>query len=120
MFFGRLRILNPPAEKIFFPVSETQNIQKNKRLPNDSLFNLNQLNLINQKLTRTVSQMICLKYFCDKWRKTNLHFTVCFNESDAAKILFFNDHQQFYKKFSLIVNYICFIQNFLHRTMQQQ
>jgi hypothetical protein len=31
MFFGRLRILNPPAEKIFFPVSETQNIQKKQK-----------------------------------------------------------------------------------------
>ena len=120
MFFRRLRILNHPAKKYFFTSHKKPKYSKNKRLPNDSLFNLNQLNLINQKLTRTVSQMICLKYFCDKWCKTNLHFTVCFNESDAAKILFFNDHQQFCKKFSLIVNYICFIQNFLHRTMQQQ
>ncbi len=36
---------------------------KTKGCPTDSLFNLNQLNLINQKLTRTVSPMICLKYY---------------------------------------------------------
>ncbi|PIF05880.1 MAG: hypothetical protein CSA36_04290 [Draconibacterium sp.] len=36
------------------------NYRKNKRLSTDSLFNLNQLNLINHKLTRTVSLRLLL------------------------------------------------------------
>jgi len=51
----------------FFVESTGANLfeQKRKGCPTDSLFNLNQLNLINHKLTRTVSLVFFLNFFIE-------------------------------------------------------
>lgn len=95
-------------------------VPKTKGCPTDSLFNLNQLNLINQKLTRTVSPMICLKCYLKKFCVLQCNTLVCFKEFSAANILFFNNVNRFLIKFKLNVNVICLFQNFLNRAIQQQ
>jgi hypothetical protein len=84
-------------EIISFNTSNETEKRKNKRLPNDSLFNLNQLNLINQKLTRTVSQMICLKYFL-QFNDANL---ICFSPNVSKNFLL-----QRYYFLLIIINFV--------------